>query len=192
MFMFVWSPMHSETSKKGRKKEIKEFEDSFRYWLKFLASKSRQSNVALKVILVLTRMDQMELVSRALSSSINSLRSEFKEVIHIINPALEVDARQRDSVKPVLECIFHTAKEMLQGVEVYDICTQVSEHLSKYMKTSMQRIIRWPDFRDICKRELSIPHDEAKLKAIALSLNESGSIIYINRIKHIIIDPNWF
>ena len=193
MFMFVWSPMHSETSKKGRKKEIKEFEDSFRYWLKFLASKSRQSNVALKVILVLTRMDQMELVSRAVSSSINSLRSEFKEVIHIINPALEVDARQRDSVKPVLECIFHTAKEMLQGVEVvYDICTQVSEHLSKYMKTSMQRIIRCSEFRDICECQLSIPHDEAKLKTIALSLNESGIIIYVNNIAHIVLDPNWF
>ena len=71
MFMFVWSPIDSESSHGGVEKEFVDFEASFRYWLKFLASKSRQSNIALKVIVVFTQSDPMEFVSSSLSASID-------------------------------------------------------------------------------------------------------------------------
>ena len=50
-------------------------------------------------------------------------------------------------------------------------------------------------FSEICNinDHLSNPTSEkAKLNIIALYLNESGNIIYINGIKLIILDPNWF
>ena len=48
-----------------------------------------------------------------------------------------------------------------------------------------ERIITWEKFTEIF-------NNKAKLNAIALSLNELGTIIYINKIKHIVLDPNWF
>ena len=181
------------TEEKGKTQP--DLEASFRYWLKFLASKSRQSNLALKMIVVFTRSDQMESVSSSLSSSIESLQKEFKWVIDIVHPPFLVDARKKDSVKAVGECIFRIAKEVLEGIELYDICTQVSKHLWNYSKSSNEQIITWTQFSEICNIDgqfSNLTSDKAKLNIIALSLNESGNIIYINKIKHIVLNPNWF
>ena len=110
MFMFVWSPIDSKSSQKGAVKNEKNFEASFRYWLRFLASKCRQSNIALRVMVVFTRADQMVSASSALSPFIDSLRSDFKGVIDIFNPPFDVDARNKDSVKPIAEHIFIISK----------------------------------------------------------------------------------
>ena len=187
MFMFVWSPMDSRNSEKGAVKTERNFEASFRYWLRFLASKSKQSNIALSVIVVFTRADQMNppKVSSWLSNSIDSLRSHFQGVIDIVDPLFDVDARKEGSVKAVAECVFIVASEMLRGVQMYKICTQVSDRLSMHLKTTNERIITWEKFTEIF-------NNKAKLNAIALSLNELGTIIYINKIKHIVLDPNWF
>ena len=104
-------------------------------------------------------------------------------------------ARKKASVKPVAECIFNIAKDLLQVIELYDICTQVSKHLWNHSKSTNEQIITWTKFSQICNidGQLSNPtHDKAKLNIIALSLNESGNIIYINKIKHIVLNPNWF
>ena len=93
MFMFVWSPMDSRNSEKGAVKTERNFEASFRYWLRFLASKSKQSNIALSVIVVFTRADQMNppKVSSWLSNSIDSLRSHFQGVIDSLQPPFHVE-----------------------------------------------------------------------------------------------------
>ena len=193
IFMFVWSPMKSKNSHKGPKKTEADFEASFRYWLKFLASKSRKSNIALKVIMVFTRADQMKIITSECLPSIESFQSEFKEaMIDIVYPPFEVDARKKDSVQGVAKMIFSTAKEMLQDVLVYDICRHVTEHLSKYLKRSKHRIITWSEFSGICSSQFSIHNEDAKLHAIAQYLNESGIIIYINNLEYIVLDPNWF
>ena len=116
-------------------------------------------------------------------------------MIDIVDPPFEVDARKKDSVKAVGECIFRIAKEVLEGIELYDICTQVSKHLWNYSKSSNEQIITWTQFSEICNiygQFSNLTSDKAKLNIIALSLNESGNIIYINGIKHIVLNPNWF
>ena len=195
LFMFVWSPRKSQNSKPGEGKTEQDFEVSFRYWLKFLASKTGKSKTPLKVIVVFTRTHQMKLIASAVSNTIGSLRSEFEEIIHIEDTTFEVDARNMDSVKHLSQHIFGITKQMLQGVMVYDICSEVGQHISKHLHTSNQRIITWSKFSEICKPILcpNLNEDEAKIvRGIASSLNESGIIIYVNNISHIVLDPNWF
>mgnify|MGYP002776083528 CR=1 FL=1 len=187
MFMFVWSPMDSKNTKKGVVKNEKNFQASFRYWLRFLASKSRQSNITLKVIVVLTRADQMATLSHAFTAPIASLRSDFKGVIDIIDPPFHVDARKKDSMRVVASHIFEIAKHMLQGIQVYKICTDINKLLSEHLKNTNEGIITWETFGKIYPTS-----DKAKLEAVALCLNESGNIIYINGIRHIVLNPNWF
>ena len=86
-----------------------------------------------------------------MSNTIGSLRSKFKEVIQIDDTTFEVDARKRGSVKHLSQHIFNIVEQMLQGVMVYDICTEVGQHLSKHFATSNQRIITWSKFSEICK-----------------------------------------
>ena len=102
---------------------------------------------------------------------------------------------KNDVVKVVAEFVFRNAKDMLQGIQLYDISTRVSKQLSKHLKNKNERIITWEKFGEICRMaaQLSNPNsDKAKLNAIAMSLNETGNIIYINGIQHIVLDPNWF
>ena len=91
MFMFVWSPMESKNRKEGAAKTESNFEASFRYWLKFLASESRHSMIPLKVIVVFTRADRTEFVTSALLHSIHSLRSDFEGVIDSLQPPFHVE-----------------------------------------------------------------------------------------------------
>lgn len=120
IFMFVWSPVVSNDKGDGEHKSVDAFQDSFGYWLKFIASKTRQSNVARKVIVAITRKDQRDLVRSALTASIDALKEKFKGIVEIIE-VVEVDARSRSSVKPLASCIFNTAKDVLHHVETYDI-----------------------------------------------------------------------
>ena len=184
MFMFVWSPIDSKSSEKGALRNEENFEASFRYWLRFLASKSRQSNITLKVMVVFTRADQMATLSHAFSTQIDSLRSDFKGLIDILNPPFHVDARKKDSmraatsVRAVAKHIFDIAKRTLQGIQVYNICTDVNKLLSKHSKSTNEEIITWKKFSEIC-HSFHFSNDIAKLEAIALCLNESGNIINI-------------
>ena len=91
MFMFLWSPMESKNRKEGAAKTESNFEASFRYWLKFLASESRHSMIPLKVIVVFTRADRTEFVTSALLHSIHSLRSDFEGVIDSLQPPFHVE-----------------------------------------------------------------------------------------------------
>ena len=156
MFMFVWSPIDSKSSEKGALRNEENFEASFRYWLRFLASKSRQSNITLKVMVVFTRADQMATLSHAFSTQIDSLRSDFKGLIDILNPPFHVDARKKDSmraatsVRAVAKHIFDIAKRTLQGIQVYNICTDVNKLLSKHSKSTNEEIITWKKFSQIC------------------------------------------
>ena len=156
MFMFVWSPIDSKSSEKGAVKNERNFEASFRYWLRFLASKSRQSNITLKVMVVFTRADQMATLSHAFSTQIDSLRSDFKGLIDILDPPFHVDARKKDSmraatsVRAVAKHIFDIAKRTLQGIQVYNICTDVYKLLSKHSKKTNEEIITWKKFSEIC------------------------------------------
>ena len=149
MFMFVWSPIDSKSSEKGALRNEENFEASFRYWLRFLASKSRQSNITLKVIVVFTRADQMATLSHAFTTRIDSLRSDFKGVINILNPPFHVNARKKDSMRGVASHIFDIAKDMLQGIQVYKICTDVNKLLSKHLKNRNEEIITWEKFAQI-------------------------------------------
>ena len=90
-------------------------------------------------------------------------------MIHIVDPPFEVDARNKDSVKPVAEHIFNITKDVLEGIELYDICRQVKKNLLNYSKSTNEQIITWEEFNKICNND-----DKAKLNAIAMSLNESG------------------
>jgi hypothetical protein len=199
LFMFVWSPIQNDPqySSKRIPKTGKEFEESFRYWLKFLASKSRKSNTALKVIVVFTHADQLRIIKASVIQELKSLRNKFKKIIDIlVDHTFEVDARNKKSVEGVEKYIFEIAGRMLQDAEVYGICTEVNNKLLDHARESKEKIISWSQFKETCMGEL-IPYNlgddpEAKLHAIAWSLNESGNIIYVNSIGHIILDPNWF
>jgi hypothetical protein len=118
LFMFVWSPLklNLDSNKRRIQKTTEDFQMSFRYWLKFLASKSRG---ALKVIVVLTHADQLEFIKAAVYTELKSLRDEFKGIIDIlIDNTFEVDARLVESVQGVRIFIFEIAREMLKHAQI--------------------------------------------------------------------------
>jgi hypothetical protein len=116
LFMFLWSPIirkGRQNSVPASKKTGKEFQESFRYWLKFLASKRRKSKTALQVIVLKHTKD-------AVATELMSLREQFKGIIDIlVDATFQVDARNNQSVKDVGEYSFEIARKLLQGAEMY-------------------------------------------------------------------------
>ncbi|MCO5614806.1 hypothetical protein L7F22_069090 [Adiantum nelumboides] len=194
MFMFVWSPVDSKNEGLGKPKNQQDFESSFGYWLKFITSKTRQSNILRKLIVVLTRKDQTKLVRDALEDSIRAFSTTFSNSIQVVE-VLEVDARREASVKPLVSCIFQIAHDVLEGVRVYSICSQVSKFLSRrHNRKSLvgeQPIIPWNNFTELCTKQFNVDDPEVH-KAIAYSLNESGNIIYLSNLPFLVLEPNWF
>ncbi|KAI5058128.1 hypothetical protein GOP47_0026298 [Adiantum capillus-veneris] len=189
MFMFVWSPVDSESHKNGERKEGSAFEASFSYWLKFIASKTRQSSVRRKLIVVLTRKDQMDFVQNALGGCIRALSTSFSGLVDMVE-VFDVDARSPKSVGPVVSCMFNVAKDLLAGIEVYSICSKISQYLTQ-LADEVSPIIAWDLFSNICATKFKIFNDEVQ-KAIASYLHESGDIIYVNNLHHVILKPDWF
>lgn len=188
LFLFVWSPMNSHNDANGTNKTVEDYEQSCRYWLKFIASKTRQSNVARKVIVVLTRKDQMDLVADRIATSTTRLMSDFRNIIHLLGP-FEVDARDPPSVEEVASCIFSTAADILQNVQVYKVCHEMRSILR--LKSESDPIITWKDFETLCKERFG-DHDPVLAKAIASSLNESGDLIFLQDMKFLVLNTNWF
>lgn len=186
LFLFVWSPIDSKDDGKGELKSADTFEASFRYWLKFIASNTRPSNVARKVIVVLTRKDQMDLVRDSISTHLSILQDTFQMVIEIAS-VWEVDARNHSSVGVVASAIFECAKSVLKDVMVYKVCDELSTHLT----TMGLSILAWEDFQKLCSEKFEI-FETKQQTAIALSLHESGHLIYVRNMPFLILDTNWF
>ncbi|KAG0599440.1 hypothetical protein M758_12G152000 [Ceratodon purpureus] len=183
-------------------------EEELVYWLRFIVSNSKISEKFKPFIaLVFTHLDfaskgEIASIKKSVEDIVElKVKLKFGSSIQIsFGPGWSfIDARSKESVKPLLQGLADNAHKMLEdGPRVYRVCVEVDEILMQWNKDNPQRpLITMSEFEDLCKRSPSIRSKIQKqvqdmCKAIALALHDSGNVIYFENLNFVVVRPNWF
>ncbi|KAG0582991.1 hypothetical protein KC19_3G100200 [Ceratodon purpureus] len=200
--------------KDGRKKKATfkgsdVIEEELEYWLRFIVSNSKISEKFKPFIsLVFTHLDfaskgDIANIKKSVEDIVElKLKLKFGNSIQIsFGPGWSfIDARAKESVKPLLQGLADNAQKMSEdGPRVYRLCVEVEKILMEWNKDNPKRpLIKMYEFEQLCEKSLSIyrskigKHFQDICKAVALALHDSGNVIYFESLNFVVVRPNWF
>ncbi|KAI5054030.1 hypothetical protein GOP47_0031079, partial [Adiantum capillus-veneris] len=203
-FLFVWNPFmmndqgkllrHAQSGKLVVK-HPNDFRDDFKYWLKFLASKTPKSNVLKpNVVVVMTRADHgLPDIKVELQIVFESLRAEFEDHIHLdIEGFFQVNALNPNDVSTLGSHLLKCTKAILEGaIDDFSICDKARNLFADWTrKGKIPPLITKEKFFCLIQKNLDI-HEEM-CEAVAHSLNSSGDVIFLPTLEIVVMDTKWF
>jgi len=207
LFLLVCSPYVLRDEGSPSKEKVKlprEIQKELEYWLRFIASKSRRTiSSKPKVIVVLTHSDKVDgLVARA-QGSVTSLKEQFAELLDVWSEPIAVEAFSTESASYVASVIEDNIVNLLKALPpVYTVCSNVRSALKGWMvRNPKSPMMNWKTFSDLCQ-ETDLPGlvkvtaegsmVEARRKAVATSMHNSGDVIYFEDLDFLVVDLDWF
>jgi hypothetical protein len=207
LFLLVCSPYVLRDKGSPSKQKVKlplKIEKELEYWLRFIASKSRRTiSFKPKVIVVLTHSDKVDgLVPRA-QESVTRLKKQFAELLDVWSEPIAVDGFSTESASNVASVIEDNIVTLLKALPpVYKVCSDVRSALKGWMvRNPKSPMMNWKTFSDLCQ-ETDLPGlvkvtaegsmVEARRKAVATSMHNSGDVIYFEDIDFLVVDLDWF
>jgi hypothetical protein len=203
-FLFLFDPMREmHMGEKNRyRKESKVLNEELIYWLQFIASNTPTSIACPpQLTVILTHVDQDlhgGLVEWA-EQVVQNQRTTFKDIVNISPKIYAVNARSTNEVRPVLDFVFQSSRELLGRMPpVFAECAIMRRALADRAKDCL---IKWNTFCDLCIQKaptLNQGDNEQegvvlkRQKAIAANLHETGDIIYFEGLEFVVVNPNWF
>ncbi|KAH7372584.1 hypothetical protein KP509_17G011600 [Ceratopteris richardii] len=199
LFLYVWNPFHLEIDARRRykKKSTDAFRDDFKYWLRFIASKTSPSKRFMpKVFVAITRKDlHAEDMRLWLYNELQTLRDEFQAYIEInvSDGIFEVDARSPRSTSVLKSHIFSLAERLLDiAPREFKICEEARTFLNMSIsKRLLPPLIYKVELMQLFKTHLSIQSEE-KFDVVANALVASGDLIYYASVGLVVLDIPWF
>jgi hypothetical protein len=207
LFLLVCSPYVLTDQGFPSKKTLKlptEIHKELEYWLRFIASKSRRTiSFKPKVIVVLTHSDKVNgLLARA-QGSVKSLKEQFAELLDVWSEPIAVDGFSTESGSNVASVIEDNIVNLLEALpNVYEVCSNVRSALNVWMvRNPKSPMMNWKTFSDLCQ-ETNLPGlvrvtaegsmVEARRKAVATTMHDSGDVIYFEDLDFLVVDLDWF
>ncbi|CAK9224936.1 unnamed protein product [Sphagnum troendelagicum] len=207
LFLLVCSPYVLRDEGTPSKEKVKlpiEIQKELEYWLRFIASKSRHTiSFKPKVIVVLTHSDKVPgLVARA-QESVTNLKEQFAELLDVWSEPIAVDGFSTQSASNVASVIEDNIVTLLKALPpVYKVCSDVRSALKGWMVRNPKcPMMNWKTFSDLCQ-ETDLPGlvkataegsmIEARRKAVATSMHNSGDVIYFEDLDFLVVDLDWF
>jgi len=207
LFLLVCSPFVLRDEGSPSKEKVKlpiEIQKELEYWLRFIASKSRRTiSFKPKVIVVLTHSDKVDgLVARA-QGSVTSLKEQFAELLDVWSEPIAVEGFSTQSASNVASVIQDNIVNLLEALPpVYKVCSNVRSALNGWMvRNPKSPMMNWKTFSDLCQ-ETDLPGlvkataegsmIEARRKAVATSMHNSGDVIYFEDLDFLVVDLDWF
>ncbi|KAG0580046.1 hypothetical protein KC19_4G143600 [Ceratodon purpureus] len=194
-------------AKGGSKFELKDpnvIDHELRYWLRFIASNTRQSvHMLPNVTVIFTHSDKfpkVDLIAYC-KHPVEKLRVEFQRVVNITEFHV-ADARSRKSIEPVQKAMQKRILSILDRVpKVFDACSQLQTHLNEWKNQHPDKpLIKWSDFSLLCSKvpalkrlqgqDLSVA--EERQKAVARAMHDAGELLFFDGLDFMVVDPNWF
>lgn len=193
--------------KDGGKYELKDpgvIDQELRYWLRFIASNTRQSMHLLPhVTVIFTHSDKfpkVDLIAYC-KQPVEHLRVMFQRVVNITEFHV-ADARSRKSVEPVQKAVQKRISNILDRVpKVFEACTQMQTNLSEWKVQHPDKpLIKWADFSLLCSKVPALRRlqgQDAKVaedrqKAVARAMHDAGELLFFDGLDFMVVDPNWF
>ncbi len=207
LFLLVCSPYVLRDEGFPSKEKVKlpiEIRKELEYWLRFIASKSRTTiSCKPKVIVVLTHSDKVDgLVARA-QDSVTSLKEQFAELLDVWSEPIAVAGFSTQSASNVASVIEDNIVALLKALPpVYKVCSDVRSALKGWMvRNPKSPMMNWKTFSDLCQ-EMDLPGlvkataegsiIEARRKAVATSMDNSGDVVYFEDLDFLVVDVDWF
>ncbi|KAI5069469.1 hypothetical protein GOP47_0015770 [Adiantum capillus-veneris] len=204
LFLFVWNPFKMNDQGEllrdalGGKFVVKhpnDFKDDFKYWLKFLASKTPKSNVLKpNVVVVVTREDLgLPDMKVELHTVFESLRVEFEDYIHLdMEGFFQVNAMNPNKVSILGSYLLKCTKAILEvAIDDFSICDEARNLFACWTrKGKIAPLITKERFFCLTQEKLGI-HEEM-CEAVARSLNSSGDVIFLPTLELVVMDTKWF
>jgi len=201
------SSCNSRDGGNGSKYELKaleEIDQELRYWLRFIASNTRQSLVLLPhVTVIFTHSDKFPKVDliEYVKGTVENLRNQFENLINITEFHV-ADARSRKSVEPVVKAVRKRILDILEKVpKVFEACTQMQTYLTEWkLQHPDKPLIKWADFSLLCSKVPALRRlqgqdskiAEERQKAVAKSMHDAGELLFFDGLDFMVVDPNWF
>jgi hypothetical protein len=207
LFLLVCSPYVLRDDGTPSKEKVKvpdAIKKELEYWLRFIASKSRRTiSFKPKVIVVLTHSDKVDaLVARA-QESVTHLKQQFAELLDVWSEPIAVDGFSTESGRNVASVIEDNILTLLKALPpVYKVCSDVRSALKGWMvRNPKSPMMNWKTFSVLCQ-EMALPGlvkgtaggsmIEARRKAVATSMHDSGDVIYFEDLDFLVVDLDWF
>jgi len=210
LFLLVCSPFKHVQG--DPKKTIQEIQGELDYWLRFIASKNRQTNILKpKAIVVLTHSDKIDVNVHALGV-VTTLKTKFARVVDVASKPIIIDSRSSRSARLVVKLIQENVQALLNTLPpVYEVCITmrlalkawVSKHPNSplmdqntFSKLCLNTMLPWLIKND--QRVINLAEDaliklnENRNKVVAKCLHTSGDIIFFEDLDFIVVDMDWF
>lgn len=185
-------------------KDEKVVDLELRYWLRFIASNTRQSvHMLPNVTVIFTHSDKFPKVDLIghFKPQVEKLRAQFARVINVTEFHV-ADARSRKSIDPVQKAIQKRIVSILDRVpKVFDACRQVQIKLGEWKNQHPDKpLIQWSDFSVLCSKVPALKRlqgqdikiAEEREKAVARAMHDAGELLFFDGLDFMVVDPNWF
>ncbi|KAG0589509.1 hypothetical protein KC19_1G025200 [Ceratodon purpureus] len=206
-FVIACSPIVREDVHRIKHPNFKDKETIERevdYWMRFIASNSTISE-AFKphVSLVFTHADYVPKnldMKDTLKDVLSAMKLKFEDCLQIFPDPFIVNGRLQQSVEPLLAFLEEDVREILKkSSKIYQVCQETQFTLSRWnIDNPYKPLIKWDEFESMCKQHVPSFQDELKhrfqdiCRAIALSLHDTGDVIYFEKLKYVVVNPNYF
>jgi GTPase SAR1 family protein len=210
LFLLVCSPFKHVQG--DPKKTIQEIQGELDYWLRFIASKNRQSNIFKpKAIVVLTHSDKIDVNAHA-QGVVKDLKKKFAKVVDVAPKPITIDSHSSQSARLVVKLIQENVQDLLNTLPpVYEVCiamrlalkTWVSKHPNSPLmdqdtfsklcqKTMLLGLVKFDQNVIKLAEDALIKLNENRNKAVAKCLHTSGDIIFFEDLDFVVVDVDWF
>jgi hypothetical protein len=210
LFLLVCNPFKHVQG--NPKKAIQDIQGELDYWLRFIASKNRQSNIFKpKAIVVLTHSDKLHINAHA-QGVVTTLERKFAKVVDVASKPITINSHSSQSARLVVKFIQENVEDLLNTLPpVYEICIDmrlalkawVSKHLNcplmdqnTFSKLCLNTMLPWlkkndPSVINLAEDAL-IKLNENRSKAVAKCLHTSGDMIFFEDLNFVVVDVDWF
>jgi GTPase SAR1 family protein len=209
LFLLVCSPFNVQGDPK---KTLQDMQGELDYWLRFIASKNRQSNIFKpKAIVVLTHSDKIDVSAQA-QGVVKDLKKKFAKVVDVAPKPITIDSHSSQSARLVVKLIQENVQDLLNTLpHVYKVCiamrlalkTWVSKHsnsplmdqdtFSKFcQKTMLPSLVKFDQSAIELPEDALIKLNGERTKAVAKCLHTSGDIIFFEDLDFVVVDVDWF
>jgi hypothetical protein len=191
---------------------IPKIEAELDYWLRFIASKNRQSNIFKpKAIVVFTHSDKIDVDAHA-PGIVTNLNTKFDKKVDVASKPITINSHSSGSARLVVKLIQENVQALLNTLPpVYKVCITMRLALKAWVSNLRNSPLMDQDtFSKLCQ-EAMLPRlvkfdqnvirlDEDALiklnkdrdKAVAKCLHTSGDIIFFEDLDFVVVDVDWF
>ena len=204
-FLLVCNPLQLGTR---RLKSIQVIGDELLYWLRFIASNSRISTAYKPhVIIALTNLDMVGPDYQGVSlprikDKVELLRNLFQDILEIDLQVFAVNALSIDSINVLLQTMKEHLKFLLGRLpHVFEACSRMQVLIANWNREHPnQPLVRWNEFSKLCDNVEELKSHEGlgpevvkrKKEVVAISLHDSGHLMYNEELDFVVLNPHWF